>query len=271
LSGQAGHGPAEAVHEARKDIKKLRSLLRLLRDDLGETVYRRENDWLRETAQGLAGARDAEVLAVTLDGLVGNALPAEAVAPLRAGLQGVRRRAAGDPGPAMTVAAQRLDVVRQRLDAWPLSGDATALSAGLRRSYARGRSRGRAARRSPSVDGLHEWRKRVKDLWYQATLVRCADPAGMKPAGDQAHELSTLLGDDHDLGLLGEAAAAGGFLFATRDDQQVLLDAVRRRRDAIQAEAFALAQRLYAPKPGAFVRGVEGWAAPATAGLPPAA
>lgn len=258
LTGAAGHGAAESVHEARKDIKKLRSLLRLVRDDLGEEVYRRENDWLRQTARGLAGARDAEVLAVTLDGLVPRDVDPAAVAPLRAGLQEVRRRAAGDPRPAMTVAVQRLDVLRARVDSWPLSGDARALQSGLRRSYERGRRWSRRAAREPRVHGLHEWRKRVKDLWYQATILRLADPA-LEQAADRAHELSTLLGDDHDLGLLGQAAEAGGFLFADPEDQHALGAAVGRRREALQPEAFALAERLYRPAPKAFAAGVARW------------
>ena len=46
--------PAKAVHTARKDTKKLRSVLRLVRDSLGDSRYRRENDRFRDAARNLA-------------------------------------------------------------------------------------------------------------------------------------------------------------------------------------------------------------------------
>jgi threonine dehydrogenase-like Zn-dependent dehydrogenase len=39
--------PEEVVHEARKNFKKVRALLRLLRDDLGEEVWQSANDSVR--------------------------------------------------------------------------------------------------------------------------------------------------------------------------------------------------------------------------------
>jgi hypothetical protein len=40
LRGEAGTEPAEAIHEARKDVKKIRSALRLFAE-IGEDVWRR--------------------------------------------------------------------------------------------------------------------------------------------------------------------------------------------------------------------------------------
>ena len=58
-----------AVHEARKDLKKLRSVLRLVRDDLGDAVYRSENVRFRDAGRMLSGARDAQVKLETLAAL----------------------------------------------------------------------------------------------------------------------------------------------------------------------------------------------------------
>ncbi|HKN40971.1 MAG TPA: CHAD domain-containing protein [Acidimicrobiia bacterium] len=70
LTGQAGLDPDEAAHDARKRAKKLRALLRLVRPELGDDVYRRENRALRDAARRLSPVRDAWVLVETLDGLV---------------------------------------------------------------------------------------------------------------------------------------------------------------------------------------------------------
>ena len=68
-------GTAEAVHGARKDMKKLRTVLRLLRGRLGKRRYRRGNARFRDAARALSGARDAEVKLATLEALR-NQLPA---------------------------------------------------------------------------------------------------------------------------------------------------------------------------------------------------
>ena len=54
LRGEAGTEPAEAIDEARKDVKKIRSALRLVRDEIGDDVWRRENDHYRDVARKLS-------------------------------------------------------------------------------------------------------------------------------------------------------------------------------------------------------------------------
>lgn len=68
LRGTAGADPVTAIHEARKDLKKARSLLRLARPCLPADAYRGENARLRDIARALAGTRDADVLAQTAEG-----------------------------------------------------------------------------------------------------------------------------------------------------------------------------------------------------------
>jgi hypothetical protein len=60
---------ATAIHEARKDLKKTRAVLRLVRDQLGKERYGRENARLREASRALSGSRDATVKADTLERL----------------------------------------------------------------------------------------------------------------------------------------------------------------------------------------------------------
>ncbi len=69
LRGESDSTREEAVHEARKDMKKLRALLRLVRGELGDRVYAFENTCFRDTARELSGVRDADVMLVTLGDL----------------------------------------------------------------------------------------------------------------------------------------------------------------------------------------------------------
>ena len=61
--------PVEAVHDARKALKKSRSLLRLGRGTLNGDGRRRENATLRHAGCLLSSARDAEVMLEAVDDL----------------------------------------------------------------------------------------------------------------------------------------------------------------------------------------------------------
>ena len=65
-----------------------------------------------------------------------------------------------------------------------------------------GRRALRAARRRPTAENLHEWRKRAKDHWYNLSVLRDVWPPVMEPLADAAHQLSERLGEDHDLEVL---------------------------------------------------------------------
>src|SRR5690242_20693021 len=62
-----GEDPVEAIHDARKRIKKTRALLRLARPGLTDGEYRRRNRALRDAGRGMSANRDADVLPETVD------------------------------------------------------------------------------------------------------------------------------------------------------------------------------------------------------------
>ena len=247
LRSKTDSSPEAAVHEARKDLKKLRALLRLARGELGETSFARENTVFRDAGRELAAARDSDVMLETLKALD---IPAGLSWDLRKALQAQRARdGAGGPRAAAKGVVAMLREARARVDDWPLEHDSfDALSDGLERTYRRGRRDFKAVQAKPSVEALHEWRKRVKDLWYHHTLLRPLWPPVMKAVGDEAHELANRLGDDHDLTVLAEWVREH-----TRADSE-FFEAVDRRRAELQADAFTLGARLYADKPSVYVR-----------------
>jgi CHAD domain-containing protein len=263
LHGNSHSTREEAVHEARKDMKKLRALLRLVRGELGERVYSAENACFRDTARQLAGVRDADVMLVTLSDLEERygGLPG-AANRLRPALVAHRFRAsASSLKPASKTAVETLADARDRVADWPLETDGfEAFEDGLGRIYRKGRSAFRAAQKLPSAEHVHEWRKRVKDLWYHLSLLQEIWKPVMSSLSDQAHELSDRLGDEHDLSVLlawahrhaseldGSDPVLRGF--------DVILDSRRRE---LQEEAFEYGARLYADKPSVFVDRLAGW------------
>ena len=96
------------------------------------------------------------------------------------------------------------------------------------------------------MEALHEWRKRVKDLWHHHTLLCSLWPAVREAAAGEAHALSDRLGDDHDLAML------AAWVEENADPGAEFFEAVAVRRSRLQAEAVALGARVYAEKPKAF-------------------
>jgi CHAD domain-containing protein len=260
----ADEDPVKAVHEARKHLKKTRALLRLVRPALGSQAYRRENGALRDAGLALSGTRDADVLVQTAGKLAEHAagrLPADTFEQLRDTLaaEAARGRRGGASGSAPELAdvVEALRAAELRVETWRLDdADWATVLAGLTRAYARGREAFAVARATPEAELLHAWRKRAKDLWYHQRLLAPAWPDVLGAQAEEAHVLSELLGDDHDLAVLAGRLAEGApsLAPAVDADRVALLALVAHRGDELRAAARQLGHRIYAESPKAFAR-----------------
>ena len=263
LEGRTDEELGAAVHETRKSLKRLRTIVRLARDELGDELYRRENDAFRDAGRKLAGARDAQVLLETLDALRErhpDEAPRGRFDRFRGMLAAEHATAQGRlaEGAAITTVVGDLRDARARVPDWPLEREGfDGMAPGFRRIYRRGRREYRAARREPGTDSLHELRKRVKDLWYAAQVARPAAPKKMKRIARRAHALSDVIGEDHDLAILRQRAAERRYCFDDEADVGDLTQLIERRREELQRDAMDLAQRLFRKKPGKLVRPLE--------------
>jgi CHAD domain-containing protein len=257
----------DAVHDTRKRLKRLRANLRLVRDAVGDEVYRKENATFRRAGRRLSGVRDAKVLVDTLDALAErfrDELAAEAISKLRSQLVAEHKSALeslrADPAVVEGVLT-RLKTARRRTAGWTFETEGfAALAPGLRRIYRRGRRLMRAAAAEPTNENLHEWRKRTKDLWHVLQIVRPAAPKRAKKLAKRAHALSDLLGEDHDLAVLRDYIEAHPGLFGDDAARAALLALLDRRRGSLQRAAFELGRSLYKQPPKRFVRRLErGW------------
>ncbi len=249
----------EAVHSARKLLKRMRADLRLLREALGDRVYRRENARFRDAARPLTELRDARVLVDTLDQLAEDGaadVERKALNKVRRTLQAryrdLRRKVAGDKS-ALKPVRESLEQAPQRSKKWGLPKKGwSVLGAGLERVYRASRKAFASARDQLTVDNLHEWRKQAKYLRSQLEVLQPLWPEPMEQLADQAHDLTDLLGDDHDLAVLRDTLQDAE-AFPDRATADRLCEAVDCRRRHLQDQAFALGARLFAEKPKAFV------------------
>ncbi len=237
------------VHEARKAVKKLRGLIRLVRP--GFPAYEAENAALRAAGRTLRQLRDAHAAAETLDRLAA-AAEVQAAAPDR------------PPAPdsaqereAIAAFRSALGDLRERVPGWRIRGDALdALEAGLEDTFAKAAKTMRKALKKPADDAIHDWRKRAKDHWYQARLLAPVWPELMLPHVAAADRLGEALGDYNDLSVLIRDLARGD----TGDSARVtLVEEALARREALFDEASLLSRRLFAGSPEAFARRWRLW------------
>jgi CYTH domain-containing protein/CHAD domain-containing protein len=258
---------AGAIHGARKDLKKLRGLLRLVRAELGKKSFKAENRRYRDAGRLLSSSRDAEVKLETLLALQHrfDDLPADTVELWAGMLETERDELAAairdDDQAQIAKATEAIAAGRDEIRRWSLSPDSWALiEPGLSRGYRDGREALKRVEGDGSAENVHRWRKRAKDLWYQLRIVEEAWPELLGATVDQAHELTELLGDHHDLAVLAEDLRSRPDL----GDRAPFEAAIERRQDQLLDAALALGARLYAEKPEAFRRRIKRyWRAPA--------
>ncbi|HEX3624595.1 MAG TPA: CHAD domain-containing protein [Verrucomicrobiae bacterium] len=251
----------DAVHDVRKEIKKLRAILRLVRSGIGDTAYNEATDALRAAAGRLNAMRDAQVRLVALENLTkrSNGQISRRSLPkiqnaLRENCRAEERKLAEhlDSTKQFLLGARvQLGCLKVRPNSWK------AIGPGLKKIYSRGRKALDLARRRPSPEHFHEWRKCVKDLSSQLRLVCPARPGKLGLRMNTLKHLGDLLGDDHDLFLLGQ------FLdkqLKQPAEKKPVEQVIAARQKELRSEALELGASFYTKKPGQFCRQVgKGW------------
>jgi CHAD domain-containing protein len=250
---------AEAVHNVRKEIKKLRAILRLVRAEIGKSVYNKHTDSLRNAADRLTALRDADVTLIAFDNVVRHfkrKLAPQPFPKIRVALKKNRRVEEGRLYKNGSVASVRGILCREKdeMDGLKMKSSGwRAIAPGLKKIYSRGREAFEAAGQEPTPENFHEWRKRVKDLNHQLSLICPARPRKFHTRTSKLDKLGALLGDDHDLFMLGQFVAKK---FGRTPGARFIQDLITARQNELRSEALKLGARFYPSKPGRFCRGI---------------
>jgi CHAD domain-containing protein len=247
-----------AIHEARKSIKKIRGLMRMLAPVLG-TAAQQDIAALGALGRSLSDLRDAAALVEAVDLLTRHTSEPqvlEQLAGLRSALQKrshdtIRR---SDLQVILEAAIIGLRQAKRHIASWRMEDRFDAIAPGLRRSYRRGRKALKRARAEGAAENFHGLRKRVKDRWYQVRILEGVWPHPERSREKELRELQEDLGDDHNLDVL------RGFIPAESGALLELLEATQRR---LRDKSLAAAAELYDCNADHWVEDVrslwEGW------------
>jgi CHAD domain-containing protein len=258
-------GRVEAVHCARKDIKKVRAILRLVRTAIAKKAFCRLTKLSREAAKQLAVLRDAYIRAKALHDLAhhfkGQLAPGalrHVRTELRHGFEEEMKRF-GKERTARAV-ERRLHRVGKEMERLDVGGKGwKALGPGVKRAYSEGRRVYRTMRKDASPENFHAWRKRAKDLWYQVTLLHPVWPEQMDAMARELEGLGEYLGNDHDLVVLRQAVEEQCTGDGNERELETLNGLIEQRQRELRAAALALGARFYAEKPSIFCNRLAGY------------
>lgn len=240
----------EAIHDVRKEIKKMHAILRFMRRGLGRKEYRKMAKAMRLAAKPLSPSRDARVM---------EAAVAKLVRRPNGKLRGIRSALAAHSAETEwefrkmnygQAAKLLLKKVRRQLAGVDIEmAGWKDVAAGVQRSYRRGQSAWRQARRLPTAEHLHAWRKGVKDLLYQLDFLCRNWPPRTRQLLADLEKLGDELGDDHDLVLLGKFVREH---CEPGPETNGLRELIVRRRREWQADFMRRGKRLFEGTTAAF-------------------
>jgi CHAD domain-containing protein len=250
--------PNECIHEARTSFKKMRALLRLVRKETGEAAYKSANVAFRDAGRKLSVVRDSWVLHQTTKALAQRyeeLLADNAFATILRRLRNRHTELLEDfrSNHRREEVLEVLENMKEPIRNLPVaSTNFQAFYGGLRKVYNRGREAALLAWETGTTEILHDWRKRVKYLYYQLGYLQQIWPKELDAFENSLQQLSDLLGEDHDLAVLVEILNEEDNLTKDPKHGALLKSIITREREAIQQKLWPLAQRLYKEEPEQF-------------------
>jgi len=250
----------EDVHDTRKNFKKVRTVQRLIRSDIGEESFQIENSFYRDAGRILSDLRDSTVLILTFDKLLKNSelemsnFDFSVFKNFLIEKNKTIRIAKSKKSAVINSLSTDLLLARSRVFDWPLSGDDFKLiKKNLQLIYEQGQKYMYAVFSEAVKENVHEWRKRVKDLWYAMRILSNLWPEIMSPLVTLLGKLSDSLGDANDLFLLKERIISNQSKF--KDDQHTreLINFIDRRIIDLLRDARSIGRKVYSEDPKFFV------------------
>jgi len=247
--------PHEAIHNTRKTIKRIRALLKMIREGTGYSFYFRENRFFRDLSRSISRARDIYVLQETLELVVPEpGLPAHQAATLLSRLirdhLDEEMEVLSRPGGALeTIPAELVDALNRMDATLQLDNSFTSITEGLRRTYRKGRRLLGPLQRSPGMLNTHEFRKSSRYLQFQMELLVPLYPGMMTGYAASIDAMTEKLGHIRDLQRLQLLLLESGNEPASDASKEAMNRSIHSMTGEAYREVFALAPLIYAEKP----------------------
>ena len=247
------NGIETAIHQARKHLKRVRALIRLV-EHVDPKRFKPIRRSLSEAARGLSEVRDATALVECAEGLAGYLEGRNAGDMARALKEAVERRRdlLALEAPLLTrltdpvIAACRKaanDIEKPSFRT--RDDDAGTLAEGRSRNHRKARATLEVCHHGGHPEAFHDLRKCAQATVFQAGFLSEAWPFAMAAEAEEAKALTDILGHEHDLEVLNILLHSEPHLFGAIADPDRLAELIMERRAALRHDAMSIAARLY--------------------------
>lgn len=250
----------EDIHDTRKNFKKIRTVLRLMKSNLDDARFQTENSFYRDTGRTLSDLRDSSVLIQTFDKLLKNSeteMSNYDFTVFRSFLLDKHKTISAAKSKKSTVInslTTDLILARSRVFDYPLSGDKfKIIKKNLQRIFEQGQTMMYAVFSEAVKENIHEWRKRVKDLWYSMRILSNLWLEIMSPLVVLLGKLSDTLGDANDLFLLKERIISNENKFKDNQHTRELINFIDKRINDLLRDARFVGRKIYSENSKYFI------------------
>ena len=249
------------VHEVRKHLKKLRAAMRLAISEVGKNCHAEEDRCVRKIGRLISDLRDAQVRLQTFIELRDQAAKKSEHQPFpRTEELLLLERDSFSAAFAgwQTQAIPQLERVKARLMGWPLEGLTWKQICGaVAKIYKRGQRGLAKTIADPVPENFHQWRKRVKDIWYQLRILQPLNRVVLEEMAHDAEVLGELLGREHDFDFLLARLERESSDETLADELSQLQKLIGKRCKRLRRDGPELGRRFYAEPAKAFAKRIS--------------
>jgi len=233
--------PHIVVHEIRKSLKKIRSYLRLIKEHIN---FQEENTYFRDMGLKISDIRDISSSIEALEALKTSKsqhLPGITFANILNHLSEVRNQLARltfEDENVLSVIEINLKEKFAQVNEWDF--DTGDLEAHLNHTILQVRNASIQAKKERKAEDFHEWRKKVKNLRYQVDVLGGSVLPINEPLVESLHQLSDVIGWDHDLVILETLIIGKKNLFKNKTEQERFFKLLNQRKSELKKQAIEI-------------------------------
>lgn len=230
----------KAIHELRKNIKKIRGILRLIRHEIGNKKYHELNNYYKSIANEVAIVRDdtSQIeLLVNLKSRARNARLRYIFSKAIVQVQKNRKTELDNFIKASKPFFIQQFLLKQKNKIGELNfrGDPELfILKSLKRIHRRSRSAYELSGELKHDEIYHNWRKQLKYLMYQILILNKNDNAYLNNYISGLDELNRLLGTLHDLDLLRSHINENKLIVLKPDQKNALLKSIYQNKYSLK-------------------------------------
>ena len=247
------NGPHHAVHQARKSLKRLRALLRLV-ESADRKVLRAVRRNVSDAARHMSEFRDSTALVECAERLhvyLEARHAGDMSAPLREAVERRRDLLALETPASEKLVAPVIVACRKALKdiagaSFGRDDDAASIvAAGRQKNHDKARAILEACHHGGQPEAFHDLRKAAQTTLFQAGFLSDLWPFAFDAEANSAKSLTEVLGHEHDIEVLAHLLQSEPHLFGAIADKDRLASLLMERRAALRHDAMTVAADLY--------------------------